>query len=371
MENIQTMEGGGSECVNSNVLASLTFTSPLVTIIIPNLNGKRFLATCLDSIFNQQFQNFAIIVIDNGSEDGSVQFIKTEYPSVFLIPFSHNKGFSTAINAGIRSSESKYICLLNNDIELDQNFLKEMVAVLEVETEIAYCAPKMLAFYNRNKIDGAGDGVFRAGAGYKRGSLEEDHWRYHRQSTVFGACAGAALYRRSFFEKIGLFDEDFFAYLEDVDLNLRAQRLGLKCLYVPTAIVYHIGSATTGSIFNPFTVKLSTKNLLNVVIKNYPAFLFFKFLPSLLLYHLFWFGIVLSNKQVKAYLKGVWGAISEFPRMRRKRKFWLTKQDAGWRKFESEIIKSEKEVMEMILRRSQFRRGRAARPVAYYLRLFF
>jgi len=308
--------------------------------------------------------------VDNGSDDGSVEFIEDRYPSVFLIRFAFNTGFSAAINSGIRQSHSKYICLLNNDIELDRNFLKEIVAVPEAEPDVAYCAAKMLDYYHRDKIDGAGDGVFRAGAGYKRGSLENDTARYDNPQAVFGACAGAALYRRSFFDNVGLFDEEFFAYLEDVDLNFRARRLGLKCVYVPKARVFHIGSATTGSVFNPFTVRLSTKNLFNVVIKNYPAALIIRFLPSLLLYHLFWFGIVLFHKQVKAYFKGVWGAISDFPEMWQKRRQWLKRQTALRKTFASEIIKSEKEVMEMILRRSRKRKGRAVKPIEYYLRFF-
>jgi len=360
-------------CLNGKNLTSdfRLLTSALVTIIIPNLNGEKYLKTCLNSIRQQQFQNFAVTVVDNGSEDGSADLIESHYPEVRFIRFTYNKGFSTAINCGIKQANSKYICLLNNDIELDQNFLKEMVAVLEAEKGFQYCAPKMLDYYNRDKLDGAGDGVFRAGAGYKRGSLENDNERYDRQLIVFGACAGAALYRRSFFDQTGLFDEDFFAYLEDVDLNFRARRLGLKCLYVPKARVFHIGSATTGSIFNPFTVKLSTKNLFNVVIKNYPATLIIKFFPSLILYHIFWFGIVLYNKQAKAYFKGLWGAISDFPKMWSKRKQWLRQQSSSGKMFESEIIKSEKEVMEMILRRSQKRKGRAVKPVEFYLKLFF
>jgi len=342
----------------------------MVTIIIPNLNGKKFLKTCLDSIFKQQFQNFCVIIVDNGSDDGSVEFIKAEYPTVLLIQFAYNKGFSAAINSGIRETDSQYICLLNNDIELDPYFLKELVAVLEAEKDVQYCAPKMLDYYHRNKLDGAGDGVFRAGAGYKRGSLDNDNGRYDRQLTVFGACAGAALYRRSFFNEVGFFDEDFFAYLEDVDINLRANRLGLTCLYVPAAKVYHIGSATTGSVFNPFTVRLSTKNLFNVVVKNYPTILIIKFLPSLILYHLFWFALVVSNKQSTSYCKGILNAVSDFPRMWRKRKKTLMLKSVSCQSLLLKISESEKEVMEMILRRSQRRKGRAVKLVEYYLRLF-
>ncbi|MDM8541019.1 glycosyltransferase family 2 protein [Desulfococcaceae bacterium HSG9] len=343
----------------------------MVTIIIPNLNGKKFLKTCLDSIFKQQFQNFTVTVVDNGSDDGSVKFIKAEYPTVLLIQFACNKGFSAAINSGIRKADSKYICLLNNDIELDPYFLKELVAVLEVEKDVQYCAPKMLDYYQRDKMDGAGDGVFRAGAGYKRGSLDNDNGRYDRQLTVFGACAGAALYRRSFFNEVGLFDEDFFAYLEDVDINMRASLLGLTCLYAPAAKVYHIGSATTGSVFNPFTVRLSTKNLFNVVIKNYPSILILKFLPSLILYHFFWFGLVVSNKQSASYFRGVLTAVSDFPKMWRKRKKTLMLKSVSCQSLLLKISQSEKEVMEMILRRSRKRKGRAVTPVELYLKLFF
>ena len=344
--------------------------NPLVTIIIPNFNGKKFLKTCLDSIFKQQFQNFCVIIVDNGSDDGSVEFIKAEYPTVFLIQFAYNKGFSAAINSGIRETDSQYICLLNNDIELDPYFLNEIVAVLEAEKSVQYCAAKMLDYYHRDKMDGAGDGVFRAGAGYKRGSLDNDNGCYDRQLTVFGACAGAALYRRSFFNEVGFFDEDFFAYLEDVDINLRANRLGLTCLYVPAAKVYHIGSATTGSVFNPFTVRLSTKNLFNVVVKNYPTILIIKFLPSLILYHLFWFALVVSNKQSTSYFKGILNAVSDFPRMWRKRKKTLMLKSVSCQSLLLKISESEKEVMEMILRRSQRRKGRAVKLVEYYLRLF-
>lgn len=343
---------------------------PLTTIIIPNFNGKKYLQKCLDSIRNQTFQNFGVILVDNGSSDGSVSFVKRHYPEMDLIEFSRNQGFSRAINSGVRQAHGKYICLLNNDIELHPDFLKEIVGVLETERHIDYCAAKMLNFYARDQIDGAGDGVFRAGAGYKRGSLEKDSQRYDKQMIVFGACAGAALYRRSFFGTVGLFDEDFFAYLEDVDINMRANRLGLKCLYVPSAKVYHIGSATTGSIFNPFTVSLSTKNLFNVVIKNYPAILLIHILPSLLLYHLFWFALVFVNKQAHGYFKGLFKAVSDFPKMQRKRRKMLARQVVSHQNFLDKIRKSEKEVMEMILRRSRSRKARVVKLVEFYMRLF-
>ena len=213
--------------------------------------------------------------------------------NVKIIEFKENKGFGAAVNQGIKKAKSKYICLLNNDVELDSDFLKEMVMVLKRRKEIDYCAAKLFNYYDRNLLDGAGDGVLRAGAGYRLGTLEREIGIYDEQNIVFGACAGAAVYRRSFFEKVGYFDEDFFAYLEDVDINFRANLYGLKCLYIPTAKVFHIGSATTGSTFNSFTIRLTTKNLFNVVVKNYSALIFFKSLPVIFLYHACWLFFVL------------------------------------------------------------------------------
>ena len=340
-----------------------------ITIIIPNLNGKKFLRICLDSIMQQNFQDFFVIVVDNGSVDGSVEFIRDHYTDVQVIEFKENRGFGAAVNEGIKRAKSKYICLLNNDVELDPNFLKEMVTVLEQKRDVDYCAAKMFNYYDRNLLDGAGDGVFKAGAGYRLGTLEYDIGIYDKQNSVFGACAGAAVYRRSFFEKVGYFDEDFFAYLEDVDINFRANLLGLRCLYVPTAKAFHIGSATTGSTFNSFTIRLSTKNIPNVVVKNYPTYIFLKSLPVMFLYHACWLFFILRRKQLFAYLRGLRGALRDFHKMFEKRKKVLSGKTISNKVFWLRIVNSEREVMESILRRRKSD-GKVTWPVSLYMKMF-
>jgi hypothetical protein len=341
-----------------------------VSVIIPNLNGEKLLKICLDSIVRQTFKDFEVIVIDNGSVDDSVAFLRRNYRNTKIIEFEVNEGFAAAVNAGIKESDAEYLCLLNNDLEADSNFLEEMVRALRERGDVDFCAAKMLKYDDRNVLDGAGDGVFRAGAGYRIGTSEADTGEYDERRIVFGACAGAAVYRRSFFERVGYFDEDFFAYLEDVDLNLRANLLGLKCLYVPTAKVFHMGSATTGGAINSFTVRLTTKNVLNVVVKNYAAQTFFKSLPVILLFHLFWFLGVIRGKQAAAYLNGIRGALEDFPKMWRKRSRVLSIQTVSIRLLFSRILQSEREVMESILRSRQ-RAGKSNWPVHLYLKLFF
>jgi len=340
-----------------------------ITIIIPNLNGKRFLLICLNSIIRQTFQDFLVIVVDNGSVDGSIELVRKRYRDVQVIEFTENRGFGAAVNEGIKVAKSKYICLLNNDVELDPNFLKEIITVLEQQRDIDYCAAKMLNYYDRHLLDGAGDGVFRAGVGYRLGALEYDVGNCSKQREVFGACAGAAVYRQSFFEKVGYFDEDFFAYLEDVDINFRANLYGLRCAYIPTAKVFHIGSATTGNTFNKFTVRSTTKNIFNIVAKNYPISLVFRSLPAILIYQASWFFIILKRKQLFPYLHGLIEALQGFPKMWRKRGEVLSRRTISNKIFWSKIVNSEKEVVESILRRRKSS-GKSTWPIKLYMRIF-
>ena len=204
-----------------------------ISVIIPNFNGQRFLKTCLDSLRKQSYQDFEVIVVDNGSTDGSIKYIAENYPEVRIIPLIKNFGFSRAVNEGIKVSRGKYIALLNNDTEADPEWLKELYYALERNPELGFCASRMINYYHRDILDGAGDCFPRSCRPFKRAIGNEG---YNITKLVFGASAGAALYKKELFETVGYFDEDFFAYFEDVDLSLRAQLLGFKCLYVSTAI---------------------------------------------------------------------------------------------------------------------------------------
>lgn len=290
-----------------------------VSVVIPNWNGKRFLAGCLDSLAQQTYP-VEIVVVDNGSHDGSVEFLEQNYPQVKLIRFQTNTGFSVAVNAGIRASDSEFVALINNDTVLEPDWVSEMVRGLREHAEAGSAGCKMLAFDDRKLLDGAGDGYRRGGLPGRIGHREKDKGQFDTPRYILGACGGAAMYRRAMLDDIGLFDEDYFAYLEDVDLGLRAQSAGYKCWYVPTAVIYHLGCGTTGSGYHPLVVRLSSQNNWNTIIKNIPGPLLFKFLPQIAYWQLYYFAVVIvRGGQVLPWLEGTARALRLLPRMLQKR----------------------------------------------------
>jgi GT2 family glycosyltransferase len=339
-----------------------------VDIVIPNWNGKKMLETCLSSLRRQSVQNFRVTVVDNGSEDNSVAFLKEHYPEVDVVSFPLNRGFSVAVNKGIENGNLPLVLLLNNDTELDERCVEELLKQSTGETGYDMFALKMLSFVQRSILDGAGDGVLRGGVGYRLGTMEKDSPSYNLKKDVFGACAGAALYRRSMFDKIGLFDEDFFAYLEDVDFNMRAVRSGYNCLYIPKAVVYHIGSASSGSKINDFTVKLSTRNNIFVLIKNYSATTFFRFLPALLIYQFFWLVFVIKKRQLFAYISGIFSCLPLIGAMMKKGWRLRKKSILSDSDFREKISRSERTVISSIMNRRE-QQGKSNKAFTLYLRL--
>ena len=340
-----------------------------IDIVIPNFNGKIFLPACLDSLQRQSYSDFHVIVVDNGSSDGSVELLRQNYPDVEVLVWADNTGFSAAVNGGIKAGTAPLVFLLNNDTELDEHCLERLVAAAESKTEFGFFASKMLDYHDRSVLDGAGDSFLRGGVGYRIGTMEKDNEYYSTARQVFGACAGAALYRREFFEEIGLFDEDFFAYLEDVDINLRANSRGIRCWYVPDARVYHIGSATTGSKINPFTVSLSTRNNLCLLVKNYPVLLLLRYLPAICVYQFFWLCFVIKKIQFVAYMQGLFKFCKILPLMLRKRRKNLLSQTLGHQKLAQIMNKAEREVIQSIMSRREAK-GRGNQLFSFYQRLF-
>ncbi len=340
-----------------------------IDIVIPNFNGKLFLRNCLDSIQQQSCTDFKVIVVDNGSTDGSVELLSDEYPWVKGVFWAENRGFSEAVNAGIAAGSAPLVFLLNNDTELDKQCLELLVAAAQEKGEYDFFAAKMLNYHDRTLLDGAGDAFMRGGVGYRLGTMEADSDHYSNARQVFGACAGAALYRREFFNDQGAFDEDFFAYLEDVDLNLRANSRGSKCWYVPEARVYHIGSATTGSKINAFTVRLSTRNNLCILVKNYPLSLLLRFTPAICVYQFFWLCFVIKKFQLVAYLKGLLGFLKIMPVMLAKRKTNLELSTLDNSEFAALMCSAEREVILSIMRRRN-QHGKGNMLFSLYMRLF-
>ncbi len=238
-----------------------------VTIIIPNYNGLKFMEPCFKALRAQSDQNFELLVVDNGSTDGSVSWLKDhKIPSIFL---EENTGFSGAVNIGIQESVTPYVILLNNDTEPEPDYVREMVKAIERSPKIFSVSSKMIQLYHKDLMDDAGDMYSVLGWAYQRGVGQKSSG-YKKACRIFSACAGAAIYRREVFGKIGGFDEMHFAYLEDMDVGYRARIWGYENWYCPKAVVYHVGSGTSGSKYNSFKVKLAARNNLYLNYKNMP-----------------------------------------------------------------------------------------------------
>lgn len=241
-----------------------------VTVVIPNYNGIAFMDKCLSCLLKQNYSDFQIIVVDNASEDNS-ELILNEYKNeldISLIKHTKNEGFSKAVNAGISASNSEYVILLNNDAYGDENFIKELVDKMESDERIFSAQALMLQEQRPTLVDSAGDGFSAFGWGFSKGK-DKIASMYNKDTEIFSSCAGAAIYRKSALEEIGYFDETFFAYLEDMDLGYRARLKGYINVLASKAIVYHVGSGSSGSRHNAFKVKLSSRNSFLLMYKNF------------------------------------------------------------------------------------------------------
>ncbi|WP_405305319.1 glycosyltransferase family 2 protein [Methanobrevibacter sp.] len=258
-----------------------------VSVVTPNYNGEKFLKAFFNSL-NQDCEYIGeVIIVDNGSTDKSRDFIKNNsfnFP-VNLIENSQNLGFSPAVNQGIRAAKYEYIFSLNNDTEVKKGSIKALCDLISSCEDIFSVQAKMLQHDNKQLIDDVGD-EYNLLAWTKK--IGENHCadEYDEVFEIFSSCAGAAMYKKSLLEEVGMFDDNFFAYMEDVDLAIRSRINGYRNLSCPQAIVYHIGSATSGSRYNEFKVRLAARNNVWVVYKNLPIplkvlnfiFLFFGFL---------------------------------------------------------------------------------------------
>ena len=243
-------------------------SNPLVSVVIPNWNGKHHLEACLPSLFAQTYRPFEVIVVDNGSTDGSVEWLATAWPQVRVVAFPQNRGVVAAFNAGVQAARGELIALLNNDTEQEPDWLERFVAGLLRHSDAGMAACKIRLWDDRTRLHTAGDTMSRDAQPGNRGVWEPDDGRFDREEYVFAPCGAAALYRRALFEDVGLFDQRLGSYLEDVDLAFRAQWRGWRCIYVPDAVVYHKVSATGGGVFASYYVG---RNWFYVITKNFPA----------------------------------------------------------------------------------------------------
>lgn len=276
----------------------------MISVVIPTYNGLEHLQSCFDSLINQQINSgkciigvdICIVLVDNGSSDDTIKYVNKNYPGVEIIKLNQNYGFAKAVNEGIKYSLKKddvtHILLLNNDIECESDFLDNMLKGF-VNVNVGSVASKMLNFYNRDKIDDVGDFLKLYGSPFARGHAETDNGQYDTPGFIFGACAGAALYKRDVFDKAGFFDEDFFAYYEDVDFSLRLRMFGFLCYFNPKAVCYHKRGATS-SYNSGYQLMLCEQNLVSLRIKNYPLSVYLKYQP------------MFAAARLKRYLRFFW-----------------------------------------------------------------
>jgi GT2 family glycosyltransferase len=301
-----------------------------VSVIILNYNGRTLLEECMRSLYSQSFSSFQIIIVDNGSTDGSVEEIKRylnngmNVPSVKPVYLPYNSGFAEGNIEGIRCADGKYIALLNNDTEVHEQWLQELMRVMDNHKDVGICASKLIV-HNKEIIDSAGDGFARSLQGHKRGEGDDSN-EFSKQEYVFGACAGAALYRREMLEDVGSFDEDFFLIHEDTDLNFRAQLAGWKVLYVPTAIVYHKVRSSIVDM-SDIAVYYTIRNRDFVRIKNVPCLVIVKCLPEFItgiVAEFFYF--VVRHGKIRLYCRAKYDVLKNFKKMMIKRRSIMRKR---------------------------------------------
>jgi GT2 family glycosyltransferase len=277
-----------------------------VTVIIPTWNGRELLDAALASLGEQRFRDFDVVVVDNGSTDGTAEHLRAAQPDVEVLALTENHGFAGAVNAGIGRARSEYVALLNNDMELDPGWLAELVAALDAHPRAGSAASKLRMLREPGVLDGAGDIVTWYGATWRRGHGESDRGQYDAPGVVASPCAGAALYRRRALEEVGAFDERFFAYLEDADWGLRAQLAGWPCRWVPTAVAYHLGGATSRRM-GDLETELIARNTPALVLKSFPTVRLAAWAPLIFAYQGWVLARALRRGSSRAVLRG-WSA---------------------------------------------------------------
>ena len=275
------------------------------TIIIPNYNGMAYLENCLASLRGEPAR---VIVVDNGSTDGSRELVQEKFPKVRLISLDRNYGFCRAVNRGMEASETTYVILLNNDTEAQPGFVKALEKAMDGDERVFSGAARMVRMDAPSRIDDAGDYYCALGWAFAAGR-DKPAENYDAPREIFSACGGACIYRRRILQKIGMLDENHFAYLEDVDLGYRARLYGFRNLYVPGAVVRHAGSASSGSRYNAFKAELTARNSVYLAYKNMPPGQMLLNLPFLLagflIKQLFFLKKGLGKSWWKGLVKGI------------------------------------------------------------------
>jgi GT2 family glycosyltransferase len=296
-------------------------SSPLASVVIICWNSSKYLPRCLESISLQTFKEFEVIVVDNGSVDDGTTRLEEKYPTLNprVEQLTSNRGFAAANNIGASMARGKWLVLLNADAFPEPNWLAELIAASEAHPEITSFSSRQLQVNNPGILDGMGDAFHTSGLAWRRGLGYPSKYYGLDSSEIFSACAAAAMYLRQAFLDVGGFDEDFFSYFEDVDLGFRLQLRGYRCLYVPRAVVHHIGSATFGER-SDFAFYHSHRNLVWTFVKNMPLRMFWLYLPEHMIANIIYVFYYALRGRGRVLLKAKRDAILGLPMMLRKRK---------------------------------------------------
>ena len=285
-----------------------------VTVLIPNYNGLKFLYDCIGCLEKQSYKAFKTLVVDNASSDGSVEWLNSR--GIECLCLDKNYGFAGGVNAGIEVCDTDYIILLNNDTKAEPDYVVNLLTAIKKDKSIFSVSPMMIQAQDYTRIDDAGDGLCVLGFAYQRG-VGELTKRYEKPCRIFAACAGAAIYNTELLKDLGAFDGMHFAYLEDVDLGYRARLYGYVNMYEPASKVIHLGSATSGSKYNDFKVRLAARNNIYLHYKNQALWqLLLNALP-LMLGMLIKYIFFVRKGFGKAYIEGIKEGFTTYKRCRR------------------------------------------------------
>ena len=309
-----------------------------LVLAIATYDGRALLEAMLPSVAAQRWRDFRVVIVDDGSSDDTVPWLAEHWPEAHVVALARNGGVTAAFNACVAAAgDAELVALFNNDIELHPECLGELARALAEHPEAGFAAAKLVDFHRRDVLDGAGDQLDWAGTGWRRGHGEPDDGRYDAPGPVFGACAGAAVYRRSALERVGGFDARFFAFCEDVDWNLRARLQGIACWYVPSAVAYHMGSATLGAGMTPFARYHITRNALWVVAKDFPAEAIVRHLPRLLYVQAATAALAARDRQLGVLARAWRDALRGLPAMLRDRRRIQRQRTVSVRELEAAV----------------------------------
>jgi GT2 family glycosyltransferase len=318
-----------------------------VAIAIPSLHRPDLTARCIQFIQQQTLpsSDWEIVVIENEARASEI-LPDPLPPNTRRIELPTNEGTTGSINRAVAMTESRYILLLNNDVELAADYIARLVAALDQDPKLGFVTGKLLRATARDHLDGAGDAMLMAGGAYRLGHLDPDRQQFDRPLPVLAGCGAAVLYRRDAFQESGGLDPDFFAYLDDLDLAMRVQLVGYSGLYLPDAIAYHIGSATLGEPLHPRVVEYITRNQLYLLMKDYPRAVFLRLLARIFVYQLLWLMFAMKSGNFRAWLRGLRDALRNRRIMRQKSRMLLERRKIGDAEFLRRLRDSERQIFD-------------------------